>query len=91
MFRHDALALALRHAGDQTDIECYCSAQKYGFRPFPAKIPRRVFERLRKACDDAGQALLDECFRLDTNVSCYFECGWALSCDLDSEKRRKKK
>ena len=44
-------------------------AQKYGFRPFPAKIPQQVFERLRGACDGAGKALLDECFRLDSNVS----------------------
>jgi hypothetical protein len=44
-------------------------ADKYGFRPFPPKIPQAVFERLREACGDAGKALLDECFRLDTNVS----------------------
>ena len=42
-------------------------ADKYGFRPFPPKIPQAVFERLREACGD--KALLDECFRLDTKVS----------------------
>jgi len=43
-------------------------AQKYGFRPFPAKIPEDVFKRLRADVDVEGQGLLDECFRLDTNV-----------------------
>ena len=46
----------------------FLGCQKYGFRPFPAKIPREVFEQLRAAMAADCQALLDACFRLDTNV-----------------------
>ena len=45
----------------------FLGAQKYGFRPPPAKIPQDVFRRLYDVMDQAGQDLLDECFRLDTN------------------------
>ena len=46
----------------------FLGCQKYGFRPFPAKIPQDVFEQLRAAMAADCQALLDACFRLDTNV-----------------------
>ena len=46
----------------------FLGCQKYGFRPFPAKIPKDVFEDLRKEMPAEGQGLVDQCFRLDTNV-----------------------
>ena len=42
--------------------------QKYGFRPFPAKIPQDIFESLRAAMSKDDAALMDKCYRLDTNV-----------------------
>ena len=53
----------------------FLGAQKYGFRPFPATIPQHVFERLRAVMGDAEQALLDESFRLDTNVLAAHDSG----------------
>jgi hypothetical protein len=47
----------------------FLGCQKYGFRPFPAKIPQDVHESLRDKMSDEHKALLDECFLLDTNVS----------------------
>ena len=50
----------------------FLGCQKYGFRPFPATISQGVFEQLRATMTADCQALLDECFRLDTNVrACY--------------------
>ena len=37
----------------------FLGCQKYGFRPFAAKIPREVFEQLRAAMAADCQALLD--------------------------------
>lgn len=47
----------------------FLGAQKYGFRPFPAKIPQAVFESLFKVTSDVDRPLLEEYFRLDTNVA----------------------
>ena len=46
----------------------FLGCQKYGFRPFPATISQGVFEQLRATMTADCQSLLDECFRLDTNV-----------------------
>ena len=46
----------------------FFGCQKYGFRPFPAKIPKDVFEYLRGHMSAEDQELVDKCFRLDTNV-----------------------
>ena len=46
----------------------FLGCQKYGFRPFPAKIPKAVFEDLRKKMPAEDQGLVDKCYRLDTNV-----------------------
>jgi hypothetical protein len=46
----------------------FLGAQKYGFRPFPAKIPEAVFRLLREQLDSDSQALLDSCYLLDTNI-----------------------
>ena len=45
----------------------FLACQKYGFRPFPAKIPEPVFDELRAALAPEERALVEQCYRLDTN------------------------
>ena len=66
----------------------FLGCQKYGFRPFPAKIPQDVFEQLRAAMAADCQALLDECFRLDTNV---YPAPSDPAADIRPKSRREKK
>ncbi|MGB1600861.1 MAG: hypothetical protein ACPIOQ_49435, partial [Promethearchaeia archaeon] len=46
----------------------FLGCQKYGFRPFPAKIPQAIFESLRAKMSADDAARLDACFQLDTNL-----------------------
>jgi hypothetical protein len=46
----------------------FLACQKYGFRPFPPKIPEDIFASLRDKMSAEDAALLDKCFELDTNV-----------------------
>jgi hypothetical protein len=46
----------------------FLGCQKYGFRPFPPKIPEGIFASLRDKMSAQDAALLDKCFELDTNV-----------------------
>ncbi len=47
---------------------CLPGCQKYGFRPFPPKIPQGIFASLRDQMSAENAALVDKCFELDTNV-----------------------
>jgi hypothetical protein len=46
----------------------FLACQKYGFRPFPPKIPQGIFASLRDQMSAEDAALVDKCFELDTNV-----------------------
>jgi hypothetical protein len=46
----------------------FLACQKYGFRPFPPKIPEGIFASLRDKMSAEDAALVDKCFELDTNV-----------------------
>jgi len=46
----------------------FLACQKYGFRPFPPKIPKGIFAKLRDKMSAEDAALVDKCFELDTNV-----------------------
>ncbi|KAJ1468055.1 hypothetical protein T484DRAFT_1856676, partial [Baffinella frigidus] len=46
----------------------FFAAQKYGYRPFPSKIPREIFEELLKLVKDTDRELLTSAFKLDDNA-----------------------
>ena len=46
----------------------FLGCQKYGFRPFPSKMPQAIFESLRSQMSVEDAVLMDTCFQLDTNV-----------------------
>jgi len=60
----------------------FLGAQKYGFRPFPSKIPEAIYKKLHEACIHAPKTLcmevdgkfqshkwlLDQHYQIDTNV-----------------------
>lgn len=45
----------------------FLETQRYGFRPFPPKIPQEFFEALRGFVPEGDRGLLDEMFTLDSN------------------------
>jgi hypothetical protein len=46
----------------------FLGCQKYGFRPFPAKIPEDIFKKVLDVMEPKEKELAQEYYQLDTNV-----------------------
>ena len=78
----------------------FIGAQKYGFRPFPSKIPKAIYDKLHEACINAPKTLcmevdgkfqshrwlLDQHYQIDTNVYVSESSALASTQDQDALK-----